>query len=120
MESAPGTSAGLPETVVPKATSRWPVSHISTCANAAWSTVLTVVWRERASSLTAWVVSSGTEKEATPRRPNASWPAGPTRVGVSNPDSTSPHAARAASRSRPVSQATNLRYGTAAGSHCPQ
>ena len=43
IESAPTTSAGRPETTVPKATSCWPVSHISSCAKAPCSTVLTVV-----------------------------------------------------------------------------
>ena len=43
IDSAPTTSAGRPETAVPKATSCWPVSHISSCAQAACSTVLTVV-----------------------------------------------------------------------------
>ena len=43
IESAPATSAGLPETAVPKTTSCWPVSHISSCAKAPCSTVLTVV-----------------------------------------------------------------------------
>ncbi len=51
IDSAPATSAGRPETAVPKATSCWPVSHISSCAQAPCSTVLTVVWCERASSL---------------------------------------------------------------------
>ena len=46
-------------------------------------------------------------------------PAGPTRVGVSKPASTSRQAARAASRSRSASQVTKLRYGAAAGSRCP-
>ena len=36
IESTPATSAGRPETTAPKATSRWPVSHISSCAQAAW------------------------------------------------------------------------------------
>ena len=117
--SAPATSAGLPETAVPKATSCRPVSHISSCAQAACSTVLTVVWRERASSLSARVVCSGTRNDATPRRPSPNRPGGPTKVGVSKPANTSCQAARAASRSRPASQLTNLRYGTAAGSRCP-
>ena len=69
IESAPGTSAGRSETTAPKATSCWPVSPISSCAQAACSTVLTVVWRERASSLSACVVSSGTRNDATPRAP---------------------------------------------------
>ena len=43
IDSAPTKSAGRPETAVPKATSWWPVSHISSCAQAACSTVLTVV-----------------------------------------------------------------------------
>ena len=58
--SAPGTSAGRPETAAPKATSCWPVSQHNSCAQAACSTVLTVVWCERASSPTARVVCSGT------------------------------------------------------------
>ena len=45
IDSAPATSVGRPETAAPKTTSRWPVSHISTCAKAPCSTVLTVVWR---------------------------------------------------------------------------
>ena len=69
IDSAPATSAGRPETAVPKATSCWPVSHISSCAQAPCSTVLTVVWCERASSLTARVVSLG-----HPKRCNASPP----------------------------------------------
>ena len=32
IESTPATSAGRPETTAPKATSRCPVSHISSCA----------------------------------------------------------------------------------------
>ena len=43
IESAPTTSAGRPETTEPKATSCWPVSDISSCAQAPCSTVLTVV-----------------------------------------------------------------------------
>ena len=43
IDSAPATSAGRPETAAPKATSCWPVSDISSCAQAACSTVLTVV-----------------------------------------------------------------------------
>ncbi|BBZ44469.1 hypothetical protein MPRM_17500 [Mycobacterium parmense] len=43
IESAPSTSGGLPDTVVPKATSCRPVNHVSSCAQAACSTVLTVV-----------------------------------------------------------------------------
>ena len=50
IDSAPATSAGLPETAVPKATSCWPVSEVSSCAQAPCNTVLTVVWCERASS----------------------------------------------------------------------
>ena len=42
----------------------------SSCAKAPCSTVLTVVWRERASSPRARVVSSGTRNDATPRRPS--------------------------------------------------
>ena len=49
------------------------------------------------------------------RGPSPVRPGGPTRVGVSNPASTSRQAARAASRSRPDSQVTNLRYGAAGG-----
>ena len=70
IDSAPATSAGRPETAVPKATSCWPVSHISSCAQAPCSTVLTVVWRERASSPRARVVCSGTRSDATPRCPS--------------------------------------------------
>ena len=43
IESAPNTSAGRPETVVPKATSRWPVIAISSWTKAPCNTVLTVV-----------------------------------------------------------------------------
>ncbi len=43
IDSAPATSAGRPETAAPKATSCWPVSHISSCAHTPCSTVLTVV-----------------------------------------------------------------------------
>ncbi len=60
IDSEPTTSAGRPETAVPKATSRCPVSHISNCAQAACSTVLTVVWQERASVLSSRVVSTET------------------------------------------------------------
>ena len=96
IESAPATSAGRPETVVPKATSWWPVSHISSRAKAPCSTVLTVVWCERASSPSARVVSSGTRTDATPRRPSPNRSGGPTNVGASKPASTSRQAARAA------------------------
>ena len=44
IDSAPATSAGRPETAVPKATSWWPVSQHSSCAQAPCSTMLTVVW----------------------------------------------------------------------------
>jgi len=43
IDSAPGTSVGRPETAVPKATSSWPVSHISSWAQPTCNTVLTVV-----------------------------------------------------------------------------
>ena len=119
IESAPATSAGRPETTAPKATSWWPVSHISSCAQAPCSTVLTVVWCERASSPRARVVCSGTRNEATPRCPSPDLSGGPTSVGVSNPANTSRHAAWAASRSRSASQVTNLRYGTGRGQPLP-
>jgi hypothetical protein len=58
MDSAPGTSCGRPETVVPNTTSLCPVRVINSAAKAPWSTVLTVVWHVRASppsaSVTAW------------------------------------------------------------------
>ena len=60
IESEPANSAGRPETAVPKATSCWPVSDVSSCAQAACRTVLTVVCCERASSVNAWVVCAGT------------------------------------------------------------
>ena len=60
IDSEPDTSGGRPETAVPNATSRWPVSRISSCAHAACSTVLTVVWQERASSPSSRVVSTDT------------------------------------------------------------
>ncbi len=60
MASAPASSVGRPETAVPKATSCWPVSHVSNCAHAPCSTVLTVVRFARASSLSARVVSAET------------------------------------------------------------
>ncbi|CAG6933403.1 hypothetical protein PICSAR120_04298 [Mycobacterium avium subsp. paratuberculosis] len=119
IDSAPGSSAGRPETAVPNATSCWPVSIISSCAQAACNTVLTVVRRRRASSLTALVVSAATRNEATPRRPGASAPRGATRVGVSKPSSTARHAARAAGTSRAASQVTKPRYGAGAGSRAP-
>ena len=43
IESAPATSAGRPETVVPKATSCWPVNQHNSCPQAPCSTMLTVV-----------------------------------------------------------------------------
>ncbi|GAB4652992.1 hypothetical protein MOKP58_42510 [Mycobacterium avium subsp. hominissuis] len=60
MASAPGSSVGRPETAVPKATSCWPVSQVSSCAQAPCRTVLTVVRLERASSPSALVVSAET------------------------------------------------------------
>ena len=84
--SAPGMSVGRPETAVPKATSCWPVSRISSCAHAACSTMLTVVWHERASSSTACVVSADNRNDSAPRGPmRRAGPGGPTRVGVSKP-----------------------------------
>lgn len=44
IESAPSTSGDLPETTVPKATSGWPVSELSSNAQAPCNTTLTVVW----------------------------------------------------------------------------
>ena len=119
IDSAPATSAGRPETAAPKATSCWPVSQHSSCAQAPCSTVLTVVWRERASSPRARVVSSGTRNDATPRGPSPNRSGGPTSVGVSKPANTSRQAAWAASRSRPASQVTNLRYETGRGQPLP-
>ena len=58
IDSAPTTSAGRPETTVPKATSWWPVSEVSSNAQAPCSTVLTVVWCERASLPSARVVAA--------------------------------------------------------------
>src|SRR5271156_7167881 len=81
IDSAPANSADRPETATPKATSWWPVSHISTCAQAACSTVLTVVWQLRASSLTAPVTSAGSRNDSVPRRPGLDRPLGATRVG---------------------------------------
>ena len=46
----PGRSTERPDTAVPKATSCWPVNEVSSCAQAACSTVLIVVRCERASS----------------------------------------------------------------------
>ena len=119
IESAPATSAGLPETTAPNATSWWPVSQHNSCAQAPCSTVLTVVWHERASSLSARVVSADTQNDSTPRGPTSNPPGGPTSVGASKPANTSRQAARAASRSRSASQLTKLRYGPAAASRCP-
>ena len=76
---------------------------------AACKTVLTVVWQERASSLTARVVHSGTRNDSTPNGPRLNRSGGLTKVGVSKPASTSLQAARALSRSRPASQVTNRR-----------
>ena len=67
----PGRSTERPDTAVPKATSRWPVNEVSSCAQAACSTVLIVVRCERASSVTARVTCSGTRNDATSRRPAA-------------------------------------------------
>ena len=97
--SAPATSGGLPETVVPKATSWRPVSTHSSCANAACNTMLTVVCCARANSPSARLVGSDTRCDTTPRRPSPTRPAGPTKVGVSKPASTLPQAAWAALRS---------------------
>ena len=71
IDSAPANSAGRPETAVPKATSCWPVSQHSSCAKAPCNTVLTVVWHERASSLTARVVSADSRNDVNASLP---WP----------------------------------------------
>ncbi|CAM4474803.1 hypothetical protein MYBA111488_24595 [Mycobacterium basiliense] len=42
IDSAPASSAGRPETVVPNATSWWPVNQATICAQAACNTVLRV------------------------------------------------------------------------------
>ena len=52
-------------------------------------------------------------------RPSPNRSGGPTRVGVSKPANTSRQAAWAASRSRPASQVTNLRYGAGRGQPLP-
>ena len=59
IDSAPATSAGRPETVVPKATSCWPVSEDSSCAQAPCSTVLTVVWQRARQFADGLVISAG-------------------------------------------------------------
>ena len=83
---------------MPKATSCWPVSHISSCAQAACSTVLTVVWHDRASSPRARVVCCGhSKRRATPRRPSPNRRGGPTRSGCRTRSNTSRQAASAAS-----------------------
>ena len=120
MDSDPAKSVGRPETAVPNTTSCWPVSHISNCAQAACSTVLTVVRHERASSPSRRLVSADTPNSATPRGPSPIRPDGPTSVGVSKPASTSRHAASAAARSCSDSQVMKLRYRTGAGSRTPK
>src|SRR5271167_4593326 len=106
IDSAPTTSAGRPDTAVPKATSWRPVNQHNIWAQAACNTVLTVVWHDRANSPSAALVSAGTVKDATSRRPSRSRPASATRAGVSNPANTSPQAASAATLSRSDSQLT--------------
>ncbi len=60
IESDPASSAGRPETAVPNATSCCPVTTMSSCAQAACSTVLIVVCCDRARSARACVVSADT------------------------------------------------------------
>ena len=48
MVRAPGSSAGRPETVAPKATVRWPVQRWSSSSHAPWTRVLTVIRCSRA------------------------------------------------------------------------
>ena len=119
IESAPAKSLGRPATTSPKTISDWPVMDISSCDQAACSTVLTVVWCERASALSASVVAGETRSEATLRGPGPNRSRGPTKVGVSNPANASRHAERAPCISCPASQLMNLRYGTAGGRRCP-
>ena len=109
IESAPATSVGRPDTVVPNTTSCWPVNWHNNCANPACNTVLTVVRCERANASRARVISAGIRHVSTPRGPSPTRSGGPTTVGVSTPANTSPQAVRAASKSRSASQLTNRR-----------
>ncbi|SKU82625.1 Uncharacterised protein [Mycobacteroides abscessus subsp. abscessus] len=96
IDSAPSTSAGRPETVVPNATSPCPHNELSSNAHAPCNTTLTVVCRERANSPTFLVISSGSWNDSTPRCPGPSGVDGPTSVGASNPAIALRHACWAA------------------------
>ncbi|SKT90147.1 Uncharacterised protein [Mycobacteroides abscessus subsp. abscessus] len=82
IDSAPGTSAGRPETTEPKTTSCCPVSEVSSSAHAPCNTVLTVVCCARANSPNAPASRPDNWCVRTPRRPNPDFCGGPTRVGV--------------------------------------
>ncbi|SKV48663.1 Uncharacterised protein [Mycobacteroides abscessus subsp. abscessus] len=96
IDSAPSTSAGRPETVVPNATSPCPHNELSSNAHAPCNTTLTVVCCERASFVNARVVRRGTRNRSTLRRPNCSFCGGPRSVGASNPAIALRHACWAA------------------------
>ena len=97
IDSAPATSAGRPDTAVPKATSCWPVSqHQQLRPRSLQHGVDGGVARPRQLAQGRAWSRADTVNDSTPRWPSSSRPGGPTRVGVSKPANTSRHAAWAA------------------------
>ncbi len=98
MRSTPGSSGGRPDTIAPNTTSSRPVSRDSRTPQSAWSTVLTVTPRRRA-SLVSVRVSSASSSIHTFSGGTGTVTAGATRVGSSRPSRARSHASRAAARS---------------------
>ena len=120
IDSAPASSAGRPETVVPKATSCWPVSqHQQLREGALQHGVDGGVVRARQLAKGPRGLAQAPETMPRLAAPAPTDPADPTSVGVSKPANTSRQAARAASRSRPASQVTKLRYEPGRGQPLP-
>ncbi|CAM5357704.1 hypothetical protein SGLAM104S_07725 [Streptomyces glaucescens] len=105
MRSTPSISGGRPETVVPKTMSSRPVWVLRAMPQAAWTTLLRVMPRLRASAPSVAVASPSrtavTSAPATAARPAS----GATWVGSARPAKASRQAARAASLSCRSSQA---------------
>ncbi len=116
--STPGTSAGRPETVVPKMTSRFPVSCPSISAQTPWTSVPMDTPSSAARFFRARASSNGSGTSTWPTRASSPPSAGvseASRVGSPTPSISLAQAAAAALSSRRDSQRKNSRYSGTRG-----
>lgn len=116
--STPGTSAGRPETVVPKITSRFPVSWPSISAHTPWTRVPIDTPSSAARFLSARASSSGSGTSTCPTRASSPASCGvsaASRVASPTPSISLAQAAAAALSSRRDSQRRNSRYSGTRG-----